>query len=107
MTLTDSTQAKALAFKLNTEADASEELDASDSSVQVMREAARAVLALSDALAAARAEVKTLREALNGMLFHFDKPKRDEWLTKQAWQAAFDACDNARVLASTAAEGDG
>ncbi len=45
-----------------------------------------------------RQHVAELRLALREMLFHFDKPKRDEYLTASGWQAACDACDMAHTV---------
>lgn len=38
-----------------------------------------------------------LREALTGMLSHFDKPHREEWLNDSAWKNACAACEAAHA----------
>ncbi len=47
---------------------------------------------------AARPSEDDLRRALQGMLAHFDRPHRDEWLNDQAYQEACEACAQAHSV---------
>lgn len=46
---------------------------------------------------------EAVREALKDMLFYFDKPQRDEWLSQVAWEEAKQVCINAHAALSVPA----